>query len=480
MKNIQAKHWYALAFLVISAVFIFLRLYRLEQSLDFFNDIGRDFLVLYRWQDSFIPPLLGPQTSALPYNQSAIYFYLLMPMFVLSGQSFFSSTYTVIVFHVIFFAILYRLTLKHHAYWLPTLLGAWLLTIHPQMVIQNRFVWNPSFVAILVFTAGLSWLLFLERGRRIHLVLTGILTSLAVSLNYSATPFLLALPIITAVFQRSIKSAATLFAVLTAGLFFWNIPTVVFELRHSFLLTSMLANREMTPQFATTLLAKSTDISRYVFSDIPILLSMILLVIIFVFMIKAIFSSKFSCFIMSRQSILSLASLLAGTLLISYIVPISIHAHYIFAILAVFVLLIAFLPRRISLALTLLVTIYWFSPAQLQSYFAQSYLTVSEKNRCAQQICENYQQPLFMSVQSDRYPYHNGMEWKYLLLRNGCSFTELDTQIDQAEHMVVIVDDSEYSHGNTTYNELTQFGKSEVIDSFSCQENMDVYLLKRI
>lgn len=72
LKNKRA--WFVLIFILI--VFIFLRVHRIEETLNFQNDIGRDYLVLLEWYQSGKPPLLGPQNSAVPFNQSAFYFYL--------------------------------------------------------------------------------------------------------------------------------------------------------------------------------------------------------------------------------------------------------------------------------------------------------------------------------------------------------------------------------------------------------------------
>jgi len=67
--------WILISLLAI--LFVILRLYNINNSLFFINDTGRDMAVLQSWQNTGKIPLLGPQTSALPINQSAIYFYLL-------------------------------------------------------------------------------------------------------------------------------------------------------------------------------------------------------------------------------------------------------------------------------------------------------------------------------------------------------------------------------------------------------------------
>lgn len=81
-------------FLFVIVFFIFLRVYRLPSTLFFFNDMGRDLLVLWESWEHKKPFLLGPQNSALPFNQPALYFYSLYPAFLLTGMSLFTHTVT--------------------------------------------------------------------------------------------------------------------------------------------------------------------------------------------------------------------------------------------------------------------------------------------------------------------------------------------------------------------------------------------------
>jgi len=131
--------------LIVSVVlFVFLRLYKIKSSFLFFNDPGRDLLALYRWQETSKPPLLGPRTSVLPFNQSALYFYLLYPLFLLTNHSLFSTIYTVIIFYLIFL-LAGIFFLKKRSRLLEILVIVWfLIAIHPQFILQHRHVWNPS------------------------------------------------------------------------------------------------------------------------------------------------------------------------------------------------------------------------------------------------------------------------------------------------------------------------------------------------
>ena len=136
--------------LFILFVFIFFRLYKITNSFLFFGDPGRDFLVLENWLITHKPPLLGPQTSALPFNQSAIYFYLLMPLYLITGKSLFSTIYTYVIVYS-FAYIIGFLGFRHKPRLLQILLVSfYLISLQPQYIIQGRYIWNPSFVPLCV------------------------------------------------------------------------------------------------------------------------------------------------------------------------------------------------------------------------------------------------------------------------------------------------------------------------------------------
>ncbi|HCC84942.1 MAG TPA: hypothetical protein DEP87_04655, partial [Candidatus Pacebacteria bacterium] len=141
-------HSWWLVTLGLSLGFIFLRLFKIETSLLFFNDIGRDFLQLWNWQQTGKPPLLGPQTSAMPFNQSAVYFYLLLPGYLLTRGSLLATIYTGVGVHLILLWSGVWWLRQNQPRWLSKFwLIVGLLILQPEMVTQQRFVWNPSFIA---------------------------------------------------------------------------------------------------------------------------------------------------------------------------------------------------------------------------------------------------------------------------------------------------------------------------------------------
>jgi GT2 family glycosyltransferase len=465
--------------LVLPLIYIWTRLYKLETSLIFFNDIGRDLITLFDWQETLKPPLLGPQTSALPYNQSAIYFYLLMPFYLLSGHSPFSTIWTALIFYVGLF-LWGAWQLKNKPLLLRSLLiSSFLITIHPQFILQTRFVWNPTFVGPLLLISIYTLILALRKfsWKKIWVLISAL--TLATSLNYSVGPVLIATLIyISWVFRNQFKWLKIWFITAITAIF-WNLPTLFFELRHKFLLTKMLFFQEGITQVHITLPAKINDTFVAALTNITQPWTWIILGLILGSSLLSLYLNKKSNSNLGFQALKVTLILWILTTVITFMAPISIQTHYIFGILTLGILLISLLKWQFSLFIVFTLSLFWLQPNLWQTYFKSARHPVAKIQECAQKICHQINYPVFVSNQASWHPYHNAMEWRYMFKEHGCKVKQLDTEIEQAQLMLVVVDDDQYQHGKTAYNELTQFGKSQQIEAIKCQPNLEVVILKK-
>lgn len=471
---------YLIAFLLV-LLFLFLRFYKIRESLFFSNDIGRDFLVFWRWQTSGKPPLLGPQNSALPFNQSAIYFYLLYPFYLI----FAGSAYATIIANAIFYLSVFLLglyLLRNKREWQYSLLIVFfLLTIHPQYIIQTRYIWNPSFVgpAILVaFYAFLALVKNIQERSKLDKATTWLLCfalALAIAFSYSAFTTVLAF-LIVALFIFKKKFIPFLLKFITANLVV-NLPTLVFELRHNFVLTKMLLYREKLPQPQSNLLDKIANLRSYLF-NLPDSYLYLFLVIFIILLFQYFRNNKEKTFSALNLSLI----LLILSIILTFIAPFAIQAHYIFGILTLFFIVLSFfcLENHLVLVLLLMLSIFWLNPQQVQKYFTQAPSTVDQVQACAKDFCQEHTQTMFVAIQSGLHPYHNGTEWQYLLPKFGCSLKDLVTESNEAEYLAMIVEYSQYEHNKTAFNELTIFGPSEELETFTCHDNLEIKVLKKI
>src|SRR5690606_16106993 len=107
-------------------------------------------------------------------------------------------------------------------------------TIHPQFIVQNRFVWNPTFIGPLWFLSFFAYLKLKERFSKLDLVIFTLTIALATSLNFSIAPLTIAFMLLALFdFWPKLNFIKIYIGSIFAFLF-WNIPTLVFELRHNF------------------------------------------------------------------------------------------------------------------------------------------------------------------------------------------------------------------------------------------------------
>ena len=174
--------------LLLISLFLFLRFYNIRDGLFFFNDMGRDLLVLQNWQLSGKPPLLGPQTSVVPFNQSSIYFYYLYVFYLITKGSVFSALFAnaflyivIYIFGLVIFKKDSKITKIIH-------LSFFLICIHPQYIIQSRFVWNPSLITPFIMSAFFSFYLLIQKYSKFRLWAFSLSIATAISISYSVIP----------------------------------------------------------------------------------------------------------------------------------------------------------------------------------------------------------------------------------------------------------------------------------------------------
>lgn len=464
-----------------------LRLVRLPETLYFFNDMGRDLLVVWQsWHDKK-PFLLGPQNSALPFNQPALYFYLLYPAFLLTGMSLYTHTVT---FMTVAGGLLLAMTKwlwasKRRAWilvWLPLI---WLMAIQPEFVAQNRFIWNPSFVAYSLLPALFCYVLLLSRRdassnlswKSSLLWFWALVLGTALAFSYSVIPFALAWStlILWQWRAQSWKFAASLVAVSIM----WQIPTLAFELRYNFQLTRAVLWGERLPQVNLGWWEKLQQLSGYFtgsntdWINLMIWLGIALLV---VFNWRQIRQTPAQHPDTSFKLGLTLTTL---TLIFTWLIPVAVQAHYVFGLFMAILLMIASLrPKFLLIALAGL-TVWWLQPALLKRNINEPPRTLAQTEQCGQIVCKQISEPVFVSVESGLHPYHNGPEWRFILAKHGCDVKAIELEPKAAGQMIVVEDNGTYHHGQTDFYELGLFGPSNVVDKIDCTDGIGAIVLKK-
>jgi len=475
------KNWrYWGIVLAILAVFLFLRLWAIRDGFFFFNDMGRDMLVLQQWRDSGKPPLLGPQNGSLPFNQPGLYFYVLMPLFLLLGGTPFSSLVTLLLTLIAFFivgAVIFRKKLD----WTCLILAfSWLVALHPTHIQQNRSIWNPSFVTPFFATAviALIWLHEKWTVRRVQVFACSL--AAAISFSYSVAPAAFAIILLILWWwKKELKKIFFLGVSFAAWTLAFQLPTLVFELRYDFLLTKAVLNRPEIDHVGMEwsaklqqLLLKSTGVSGT--WQVVLVLAFLLCIVL-----NLVWLRQTRVHTPREKNFLPLLFLFTATTFLTLLAPVPLHAHYIFGIVTLAFLVVASFERRLLLAFLLLTSFCWLQPSVLQHHFIPARRTVDDLMSCMRQVCEVETAPLFVSVQSSYHEYHHGPEFRYALSESGCTVKHLELEPQSAQRMAVVEDGGIYEHGKTDYYELALFGASDVDTKYSCTENLSVVILEK-
>lgn len=470
MFGLKIRNLYLVAFL-LSLIFLWTRFYQIETSLLFFNDIGRDFLALFKWQETGRPPLLGPQTSALPFNQSAVYFYLLYPFYLLTGHSPYASLIAYSAFYLISFTLGLYFLRFYPRLEKSLLLVFLLITVHPQYIIQGRFIWNPSFVTPCLVAAFYSLAVYLvqKKPQKVLLIASAFFIALATAFSYSAVPTLVVFLLFVLYRQR--KVFLPYLSYVSASLFLLNLPTLFFELRHGFLLSKMMLFGEKIDQGHNFLLDRLQSMGEFGLATTSV---WAIIFVLFLFLFVYLSHQREKNLFLEYSFFL-----FAGTLLLTLLMPVSFHSHYVFGLLPLFFLLLSFLNARFIYLSAVFLYIVFMQAALQADYFAPARHSLSELQSCAERFCQVNQAPLFISNQSSHHPYHNAMEFQYLMSETGCQVKDINTENGQATTMAVVLDDDIYEHGKTSYYELTLFGESRETGRFKCSETLEVVLLEK-
>lgn len=458
-------------------LFLFLRLYKLPESLLFYNDMGRDFIVLLNWSETGKPPLLGPQTSVLSYNQTAWYFYVLYPFFILSAHSAYSSVYSLLFTTTFLFLLTLYVSRKSQTLTTVVLLSFTLLSIHPQIIAQNKFIWNPSFLPIFLLTATVAFISQFFQYNRYTTVLQIVLLAFACGFSYSAVPFAAILFFYTLFRHRQKWSEILLIGFAAAALVF--LPTIAFEIRHSFTLTKLAFIGQTTPQAHLSVPEKFQLLTEYLFPA-PNGWSVSLFLVFCLCMIFGVYYYFKKRSGERAKQFLFLAVTLITLLILTFTLPITLEKHYIFPLLTLVILITAYLPRKLNLVLLLFFGLVWLQPDVTKTYLSKPIRSIPEMEECYKRYCAAWQEPSYVSMESGiLVGYHNAPDHQFFLREAGCKILDIEKTQDQASYMIVIGDNANYTHGQSAYHELTLFGPAEQTDEYSCTDNLKLYRIKK-
>ena len=191
MKFIKKHQLEFILILVLLALTLFLRIYKIDAYMTFLGDEGRDALMIKRILTTGDIPLLGPPTSVGNMYLGPLYYYMMAIAMAIFWLNPLAAAVMVALIGTAAVGLIYYFARN----WFgktPAFIAAFLYAISPVNIIYSRSSWNPNpapFFALLSI-AGVYW----ARTKKnfLYFIITGGALAFAVQMHYLA---LILLPI---------------------------------------------------------------------------------------------------------------------------------------------------------------------------------------------------------------------------------------------------------------------------------------------
>lgn len=222
---------------VLIALFFFLRIYHLEDSLNFGSDQGMTLLETYNLFQAKKITLISQTGSSWTADGRYIFFssllyYILMPVLILFSWDPISVSYFLIILQFVSLVFLFWLIARTRNFETAAIFSL-LYIISPRLVEHSRFVWTPNFL-IPLSSAVLALMFLLSRKKKKLSVIAltiGIICGIGFQMHYS---FVLVIIIAISWLLLGKYFRGREYLCLFSGFILMLLPLIVFELRHNF------------------------------------------------------------------------------------------------------------------------------------------------------------------------------------------------------------------------------------------------------
>lgn len=214
----------------LTAIGAFLRLYRLEASLQFLGDQGRDALILRNLLVNHDLPFIGPVTSVGGFFLGPLYYYLMAPFLWLFKFNPVGPAVATAVLGIATIPLLYWVTKKLFS----RRVGLWAAGLYALAYIpisETRSAWNPNPMPLAALGIIYGFYLANYKNKPKGLLLAAASLGVALQLHYMIVflaPFILWQLFLARRHIRELVPAALIFLLL-------NLPLFLFEIKNNWL-----------------------------------------------------------------------------------------------------------------------------------------------------------------------------------------------------------------------------------------------------
>lgn len=307
--------------ILILAIGIFLRIYKIETNYYFTGELGKELLFMHRFASDNSLPSVGMTTSHEWLSYGPIYYWIMIPLFnIFSGNPFilFWSAFAVSIFGLILSYIYFKKIAGEKV----ALAAMAVMAVSPFFIFQTRL--SKLHVFFFLIIPIFSYLLYLLwNGKKKWVVPTGILFGILFSFHFSQIPLLI-LPILLFLIKRNIYKFSS-FMYFGLGVIIPNI-TLIWQDRNLILwLPYRVANIANKNPLGTFRLL-TEYFGKNIFWDNRLwIVGLIIFILLFVHYFlqnKSKFTEKFLPFyLISSISVMIFANILHGAPPVHYFLP---------------------------------------------------------------------------------------------------------------------------------------------------------------
>ncbi len=219
--------------ILIILVSALLRLYRIQDYMEFLGDQGRDVVIVSNFLKNKDLIFIGPQTSIGNMYLGPWYYYLIAPSLFLANFSPVGPAIFVALLGILTTYLIYSYSLEWFGSKLASLISAATFAISPVMIKYTSFSWNPNIMPLF----SLTFIYYIDKylnTRRIQdLVLATLSFCLVLNSHYLGL-VLLIVPILTIFIQNIRLKSLSLRHIFVAFLILLACfsPLVLFDIKH--------------------------------------------------------------------------------------------------------------------------------------------------------------------------------------------------------------------------------------------------------
>ncbi len=226
---------------------LFLRIYKINETIEFLGDQGRDGLAIFEAMEQRTFPVVGPTVGAGQYT-GPIYYYLIAPAFVLFGFNPVVPAIEMCMFGVAAILLFLYVASSLFGFQVAYIVSC-LMACSPILIMQDRRLWNPTPIPFFVLLLITSLFLIGKKKKYWGFLTLAIAASTLLQLHYVNAISLIPASImcIGIVIHQTKKDTKKIIWLWIMGAVFLGsallYPFIIYEARHGFV--------DITGSFAT-------------------------------------------------------------------------------------------------------------------------------------------------------------------------------------------------------------------------------------